>query len=41
MYHPFMPFVTESIWQELQKAQLVKESSLLIAQSWPETEPTS
>lgn len=41
MYHPFMPFVTESIWQELQKAQLVKESSLLIAQSWPETKPTS
>ncbi len=38
MLHPFMPFVTEAIWQELQKEGifiLKKEESLLIKASWP------
>ncbi|HEX6976896.1 MAG TPA: valine--tRNA ligase [Patescibacteria group bacterium] len=32
LLHPFMPFVTESIWQEL---KLSKEEPLLINSSWP------
>ena len=34
MFHPFMPFVTESIWQILQEQQLVAEK-LLITSHWP------
>lgn len=34
LLHPFMPFVTEAIWQELHKADLVKEP-LLAKASWP------
>ena len=34
LLHPFMPFVTEVLWQELSKAKLVKEDLLLITQ-WP------
>lgn len=34
MFHPFMPFVTESIWQILVKEQLVEEQ-VLISSSWP------
>lgn len=34
MLHPFIPFVTEAIWQELVKAKLVNEP-LLILSSWP------
>ena len=31
LLHPFMPFVTEAIWQELPE----KESDLLMAAKWP------
>jgi len=34
LLHPFMPFVTEAIWQELPKDK--GESELLIVESWPE-----
>lgn len=34
LLHPFMPFVTEAIWQELQ-AKKSKSPSLLILESWP------
>ncbi len=33
MMHPFMPFVTETIWQELPKE--MKDQELLIVASWP------
>jgi valyl-tRNA synthetase len=33
--HPFMPFVTEVIWQELPKE--MKDSELLMVSSWPKT----
>jgi valyl-tRNA synthetase len=33
--HPFMPFVTEVLWQELVKANLVNEKLLLVAK-WPQ-----
>ncbi len=35
LLHPFMPFVTEAIWQQLPKAE--GDSALLISQSWPGT----
>lgn len=31
MLHPFMPFVTEAVWQELPK----KNKSMLITENWP------
>lgn len=34
MLHPFMPFVTEQIWQELRTEELVSEE-LLITSKWP------
>ena len=34
LLHPFMPFVTESIWQELNKKNIVSEK-LLIVSNWP------
>ncbi len=34
LIHPFMPYVTEAIWQELYKQKTVKES-LLMGASWP------
>ncbi len=34
LLHPFVPFVTEAIWQELVKTELVKEP-LLILSNWP------
>lgn len=34
LLHPFMPFVTEAIWQELVNKNLVKEK-LLITANWP------
>jgi len=37
LLHPFMPFVTEAIWQELVKRGLVAEK-LLIAASWPQSQ---
>ena len=36
LFHPFMPFITESLWQELKKRGLVKKP-LLISASWPAT----
>jgi valyl-tRNA synthetase len=40
LIHPFMPFVTEKVWQELIKADLLpaelKKFSLLITAPWPE-----
>lgn len=35
LFHPIIPFVTESIWQELRKDKLVEEDFLIIA-TWPE-----
>jgi valyl-tRNA synthetase len=32
--HPFMPFVTESIWENISK--LDGESDLLVSSNWPE-----
>ena len=34
LIHPFMPFVTEAVWQEMVKLKLVNEPLLTIA-SWP------
>lgn len=34
LLHPFMPFVTEVLWQELKKAGLVEEPLLMVAK-WP------
>ena len=34
LLHPFMPFVTESIWQELGTAKLI-DRTLLIQTAWP------
>lgn len=34
LLHPFMPFLTEVLWQELYKANLVDEKLLMMAQ-WP------
>lgn len=36
LLHPFMPFVTEAIWQELVGKKLVKEK-LLITANWPQS----
>ena len=38
LMHPFMPFVTEAIWKELQSEKLVDEK-MLIASDWPEVNP--
>ncbi|MGD9129412.1 MAG: valine--tRNA ligase [Candidatus Woesebacteria bacterium] len=34
LFHPFLPFITEAIWQELKKKKLVNEKFLIRA-SWP------
>jgi valyl-tRNA synthetase len=34
LLHPFMPFVTEAIWQEMVSRKLTKEELLIVA-SWP------
>ena len=34
LLHPFMPFITETIWQELVEKNLVKEKILIVAE-WP------
>lgn len=36
LLHPFMPFVTEAIWQELPENIRGEESKLLMVASWPE-----
>jgi valyl-tRNA synthetase len=33
LLHPFMPFVTETIWQELPKE--MKDSDILMVAEWP------
>jgi valyl-tRNA synthetase len=35
LLHPFIPFVTEAIWQELSKENLV-EDQILTSSAWPE-----
>ncbi|MCI9514935.1 MAG: valine--tRNA ligase [Oscillospiraceae bacterium] len=36
LLHPFMPFLTEEIWQALPHGPEVPENSFLMVQSWPE-----
>lgn len=35
LLHPFMPFLTEALWQELKRAELVDSKMLMIAK-WPQ-----
>ncbi len=37
LLHPFIPFITETIWQNLKEAQLINDNnnSLLITTNWP------
>jgi valyl-tRNA synthetase len=35
MLHPFMPFVTEAIWQELPKEIKQNEQDILMVAKWP------
>ena len=35
LLHPFMPFITEEIWQALPHEDGVEEGSFLMLQSWP------
>ena len=35
LLHPFMPFITEEIWQHLPKAE--GEASMIILENWPKT----
>ena len=35
LLHPFVPFVTEAVWEQLQSKKLVKETSLLMNSKWP------
>ena len=39
LLHPFMPFVTEAIWQELRKSSFAEasEDAVLITSKWPVT----
>lgn len=37
LLHPFMPFVTEAIWQELPNS--FKDHDLLLVAKWPESQP--
>ncbi len=37
LLHPFMPFVTEAIWQELPKNLRGDEQNMLIVAQWPST----
>jgi len=36
LLHPFMPFITEEIWQALPHAALIGEDAFLMLQKWPE-----
>ncbi len=36
LLHPFMPFLTEEIWQALPKEEGVDENGFLMLQKWPE-----
>ena len=35
LLHPFVPFVTEVVWKELQNQGLVKEKQMLMNEAWP------
>ncbi|MFC1653684.1 class I tRNA ligase family protein, partial [Patescibacteria group bacterium] len=35
LLHPFTPFVTEAVYQELISSDLLKEEKMLISSSWP------
>ena len=35
LLHPFLPFVTEAVWQELRRQKLVEENLLMLSQ-WPQ-----
>ena len=35
LLHPFIPFVTETIWQSLIKEKLIKDDQLLALSDWP------
>ncbi len=39
LLHPFMPFVTEEIWQALPKEEGTEPGGFLMLQSWPEADP--
>lgn len=36
LFHPFMPFITETLWQELKERNLVSQP-MLISAAWPAT----
>ncbi len=38
LLHPFMPFITEEIWQALPHGEEVPEDSFLMLQPWPEAD---
>jgi valyl-tRNA synthetase len=39
LLHPFMPFVTEAIWQELQNSDIATPTTTLAIAPWPTSEP--
>ncbi len=39
LLHPFMPFLTEEIWQALPKGEDVEDGGFLMLQQWPEYRP--
>lgn len=39
LMHPFMPFVTETIWQALAEGEPTKKSTDLITTDWPKANP--
>lgn len=39
LMHPFMPFVTETIWQTLTEGEQNKKKTMLILENWPKPNP--
>ncbi|MDE2312267.1 MAG: valine--tRNA ligase [Patescibacteria group bacterium] len=35
LLHPFMPFITEELWQKLHEAKLLSKDSILMVSDWP------